>query len=355
MSSSASSSTLHLPEQRPEADPLPRKIGEFGYVPPVSPKSAELSAAHEQNSQTLPTRHPADRDTPSSRASETTPNPNTTTDPTNSNSPTSSSSPSSAPKKARWSLGGVSAISLTRILLLLLFLAGTIAAWAVTIIRFNSMSNTSDESSSGGGDGNSNPSSSSDSSSSSSSQDSDIYVGPKFSSMVIVHVSFTVVVLVELLFLERSVYHARAERYLHKNGIPMGGTNASMGIAPWNRPPLPTYAAALAETGVTTGDVEDNLIAIPPPPAYGNTRGSVLLLAGTLRDSLVRGRNRSSQQSQQSNDAREVTPREMEEANRSRPISYDASEEVDNAMRARELEQALARLEQDGTRGTGRV
>jgi hypothetical protein len=35
----------------------------------------------------------------------------------------------------------------------------------------------------------------------------------------------------------------------------------------------------------------------------------------------------------------------MEEGQRSRPLSYDASEEVDNAKRAMDLEVALAKLE----------
>jgi hypothetical protein len=35
----------------------------------------------------------------------------------------------------------------------------------------------------------------------------------------------------------------------------------------------------------------------------------------------------------------------MEEGERGRPLSYDASEEVDNAKRAMELEVALAKLE----------
>jgi hypothetical protein len=65
-----------------------------------------------------------------------------------------------------------------------------------------------------------------------------------------------------------------------------GHPDASMPVAPWSRPPLPTYAAALASSGVGTGDVEDVEIARPPPPAYGKTRGSTLVLASYLRNSL---------------------------------------------------------------------
>jgi len=57
-----------------------------------------------------------------------------------------------------------------------------------------------------------------------------------------------------------------------------------MGFAPWNRPQLPTYAAALGFRG--TGDVEDEAIARPPPPAYGNTRDSTLLLLGSLPENI---------------------------------------------------------------------
>lgn len=65
-----------------------------------------------------------------------------------------------------------------------------------------------------------------------------------------------------------------------------------------------------------------------------------------LRESLIRQLNRASQQSRNSALSRPpVTPREMEEGPKSRPISYDASEEVDNAKRALDLEVALAKLE----------
>jgi hypothetical protein len=233
-------------------------------------------------------------------------------------------------------------MTLFRIILLTLFLVGTVVAWVITVTRFvgkDSLNLDDDDDNSAG-------SSSSSSANSDGDKNNNNGTMPVFTSMVIVHVSFTVVVLVELLFLERSVYHARAERYLFKHGMPRGATaaSASIGIAPWNRPPLPTYAAALAESGVGTGDVEDNLIAIAPPPAYGNTRGSVLLLSGHLRDSLVRSLSRISQE-RQSEDAHSITPRQMEEGERSRPISYDASEEVNNARQARELEVALSRLE----------
>lgn len=162
-------------------------------------------------------------------------------------------------------------------------------------------------------------------------------------SSIFVHVVFAVGVLGQLLFLERRVYRVRAERYayLHpgeilptSRGRAMVGSN--MAYAPWHRPPLPTYAAALAQSGVGTGDVEDHIIAQPPPPAYGHTRGSTLLLAGFLRDSLRAQRPTS------------AATNRTGISHMSRPASYrstdDQWEEIEDAERARRLEETLARL-----------
>lgn len=230
-------------------------------------------------------------------------------------------------------------------------MGGTGAAWAVTILKFVPQATDygpppppqgDSQIPAGDGANASNPDNNSDSNNNNNGAATGIST---FSSLVIVHVSFTIVTLVQLLFLERSIFHARAERYLRVHGMPRGAAGASMGIAPWNRPSLPTYAAALTESGVGTGDVEDNLIAIPPPPAYGKTRGSRLLLSGMLRESLIRQLNRSSQRSSTASALSPASPREMEEGQRSRPLSYDASEEADNAKRAMDLEVALAKLE----------
>jgi len=168
---------------------------------------------------------------------------------------------------------------------------------------------------------------------------------PGGNSAIFVHVAFAIVTLSQLLFLERTIFRLRAERYGHLHpgailpnnmgfGVSVGNTR--LGIAPWQRPPLPTYAAALAETGHGTGDVEDNAIAVPPPPAYGNTRGSMLLLSGFLRNSL-RAQVRQQRSSQ-------MTLRD------DRPVSYmshDSSwEVVVDADTARQLEETLSRLEE---------
>lgn len=108
--------------------------------------------------------------------------------------------------------------------------------------------------------------------------------------------------------------------------------NSTIALSPWNRPPLPTYAAALAESGVGTGDVEDHLIAAVPPPAYGNTRGSTLLLRGYS-----------------SSNGRPVS-----DNHESRPVSYSSRDEnAEDVERARWLEGTLATLERLDSRREG--
>lgn len=139
----------------------------------------------------------------------------------------------------------------------------------------------------------------------------------------------------------------------------------AMAFAPWNRPPLPTYAAALAQSGFGTGDVEDNIIAVPPPPAYGHTRGSTLLLAGfmseNLRSQRMRERMRSdgvpvSARSSWVNVGYDYASDDDSDGGRSRPVSYkshDSSwEHTLDAHRALRLEETLARLEEGGGRNS---
>lgn len=168
------------------------------------------------------------------------------------------------------------------------------------------------------------------------------------SSTIFVHVIFCLVALGQLLFLERRIFRLRAERYAFLHPGEMLPTSwrhrpadPSISFSPWNRPPLPTYAAALAQSGVGTGDVEDHIIAAPPPPAYGNTRGSTLLLAGFLRASL-RAQRPVSAQSQMSQQRSE------------RPLSYASQDEdwevIQDAERARRLEETLSTLERAPSR-----
>jgi len=211
-------------------------------------------------------------------------------------------------------------------------LAGTITAWVLVVMTLNkpqpsdSSNDNQDPDNSGNGFGN---------------------------STIFVHVLFVVASLGQLLFIERRIWRLRAERYIHLHPgevLPTShrrrwlGDPTAIAFSPWNRPPLPTYAAALRESGSGTGDVEDNLIAVPPPPAYGNTRGSRLLLTGFLRESLRAQRPESVHS--------EMSQREREAG--SRPISYQSKDEeweaIQDADRARRLEETLASLERPTSR-----
>jgi len=243
------------------------------------------------------------------------------------------------------SFKGMRLASLIRFFALILTLSATIGGWVEIVVHLNSVAGAFG----GSLDGTSSNSTSapdlsgnSTDSSSSSYPSSDTMASTTF---IFVHVAFAVGVIFQLLFLERAIFQLRAERYMHLHPSAAAAYNAhpharAMGLAPWHRPPLPSYAAALGVRG--TGDVEDNLIAAPPPPAYGNTRGSTLLLAGFLRDSL-RGRVPADQsESRRGSAASTAAPAVQPNG---RPVSYGTSELVDSAGRARHLEAALARLE----------
>ena len=132
--------------------------------------------------------------------------------------------------------------------------------------------------------------------------------------------------------------------------------------APWQRPPLPTYAAALAQSGVRTGDVEDGLIAQPPPPAYGKTRGSTLLLQGCLNNEhrqRIRMYDEEAQVGANGNPIDSSSRRGSRGSLGSnsivivqhpdRPVSYRENDpewqEFMDAQRAQAVEQALAAME----------
>jgi len=253
-------------EQRLEAGPLPRKRGEIGFVDGVHD---QLNLQPPPTAVLLSPRHPADRysDVEAQITSPTTNIPITPVVPQTStaNAP---DTPNTAAKKSKClpTLGGVGLITWSIFGLQVLFVGGTIGAWVLAAHALNKNNSNSGANSNIGG-----------------------------STLVIfLHTIFTVALLVQLVFVERSIYRIRAERYsyLHPGEIlPSVRIRGRLpapfiAFAPWNRPPLPTYAAALAQSGVGTGDVEDHLIAAPPPPAYGNTRGSRLLLQGHIRDSL---------------------------------------------------------------------
>ncbi|CAL1712386.1 unnamed protein product [Somion occarium] len=303
---------------RAQAGPLPFKRGEIGYREDHQSQSQTPSTS----TTLLPGRHPADHppdasapQAPSSRASDA------SSDGSSMNSMGKHSliSFSNLPK-----VGGVRLASLGILLLQLSAIGGTVAGWAVVAKR---MPNNSS--------------------------------GPLGinSTLIFVHIAFAIITLLQIVFLERSIFRVRAERYAHKHpgGILPSSRNRlgnpggmTLGIAPWSRPPLPNYAAALAQSGHGTGDVEDNIIAVPPPPAYGNTRGSTLLLSGFIGENLraqrTRERVRESQGTVRGSWLSGLSRRS------DRPVSYrshdSAWEERVDAHRAIQLEETLARLEE---------
>ncbi|TEB40049.1 hypothetical protein FA13DRAFT_49790 [Coprinellus micaceus] len=287
-SQQASSSTEANPPPHPpsyddirqQAGPLPSKRGEIGFVEGVhvqTPTRQEFAI-------NLPARHPADRGNEETVAVPLTPAPNGTFEngqPTSNAAPSTPSQPQTQPEPEDKGLAvllfaklrpkPIKVVQGIRLSTLLAFLAqflvftGCIIAWVFTANKLASLAQNGGK------------------------------VPGGIGSAVFLHVIFAFAVIGQLIFLERRVYRMRAERYAHLHPGEMlpryrdrsqPGGDISFAFAPWNRPPLPTYAAVLAQSGLGTGDVDDHLIAVPPPPAYGNTRGSTLLLSGFLRDSL---------------------------------------------------------------------
>ncbi|KAI0304316.1 hypothetical protein B0F90DRAFT_1625799 [Multifurca ochricompacta] len=330
----STSSTISTQELRSQAGPLPSKRGEIGFVESVHDQPQVQSQHIVQDSDVLPTRHPADLPSP-------TPSP----DPTNeapshlgSSQTSSDSSSTNTTRKPSFLRNrklpkflGLHFTTLAMLCIQSLLLVGTIVGWvfAALIISKKVKVNPSSQGPLDNQDGPPPPDSSS----------SDIFI----------HVAFAVVALAQIVFLERRIFRLRAERYIFKhpgeilpNSLQRGnsGTSAAMPMAPWSRPPLPTYAAAIAASGFGTGDVEDAEIAQPPPPAYGKTRGSTLLLAGFMTNSL-RVRAREHEQ-----DRRVSVISERSD----RPVSFlsrdEEWEERRDAERARRTEEALATLEE---------
>ncbi|KAI0669271.1 hypothetical protein C8Q78DRAFT_955131, partial [Trametes maxima] len=334
---------------RPQAGPLPSKRGEIGFVEGVHDR-ADLQAQASASSTSLPARHPADRDAPP--AAEDSPAPPPPSDAPRPSSPNGSTE--SAGKRSLISflkpkriptVHGLRVTSLALLIFQISLFAGTLAGWILLITHMKKTQAPAPSSDSGTDPGTNNSA-----------------LG-QVSSQIFVHVAFGITSLAELIFIERSIFRLRAERYAHVHPgeiLPRSRARPSqeggmpgMAFAPWNRPPLPTYAAALAQSGVGTGDVEDNIIAIPPPPAYGNTRGSTLLLAGFMTGALRSQRPRDSAgsaasgTSSHSSRAAGLAPQREEE---DRPKSYMSTdpewEEICDADRALRLEETLAQLEE---------
>ncbi|RPD62696.1 hypothetical protein L226DRAFT_568588 [Lentinus tigrinus ALCF2SS1-7] len=324
---------------RPQAGPLPRKRGEIGFEEGVDDvPDAESQAS--SSSLNLPERHPADRDAPPAassgegEAAAAPPRSPSRTESTNTaNSAGKRSFISFLKPKRIPTYAGLRLTTLAIFAFQLCLFGGTIAGWVLTVKRMQKSTGSSDD------------------------QDSSTHTSGfnTTSAQIFVHVAFAIVSLAEGVFLERSVFRLRAERYAHVHpgeilpSARRAEQEVAMGFAPWNRPPLPTYAAALAQSGLGTGDVEDNIIAIPPPPAYGNTRGSTLLLSGFLSEALRAQRPRSAGSRASRNSARSSRSARSGEDEGDRPKSYMSTdpewEARCDADRALVLEETLARLE----------
>lgn len=353
-------------EQRPQAGPLPTKaprlVGEIGYSEDAAQlQDVDLGDGDDDTDSTEGLnaaevdarngRHPADRSNVNLASQSTTSLPNTPpTGPTRSDHNVSTSSINTTSKHSIFSFhslssclsaekyGGVTLKTLIRLGFLVFALGGLIVAWifAAQHIVKSSISSSNSTQNSG-------------------------------TSAIFIHVAFAILALLLIIFIERAVFQLRAERYAHVHpgeilpshrhrvGVQTSqGASNGMAFAPWNRPPLPTYAAALGVRG--TGDVEDAIIAAPPPPAYGNTRGSTLILANFLRNSHASNRSRASAQGADAPWQMVGRPgadgRMSGISTRSAPVSYDEAEHHSDVERARVLEEALAKLEDStGRRG----
>ncbi|KAI9465385.1 hypothetical protein BJY52DRAFT_577321 [Lactarius psammicola] len=273
----ATSSTTLTEEPGPQAGPLPSKRGEIGFIEGVHTQPPATAQPVDQD--TLPARHPADRPPPvpsSDLPNEASLPPRTSSIPSDSSSITTVDKRTLPWRKKLPKFMGIHFMTLLLIYIQILLFAGTIVGWVFAAralgIKFDAPPPSPD-----GGQNSPPP-------------------PPDHSSSIFVHVAFAVVFIAQLIVFERRIYRLRAERYAFKHPGEILPTSLRRGhsladptipMAPWSRPPLPTYAAALAASGVGTGDVEDPEIARPPPPAYGKTRGSTLLLAGFLRNSLL--------------------------------------------------------------------
>ncbi|KAF7768071.1 hypothetical protein Agabi119p4_7314 [Agaricus bisporus var. burnettii] len=324
--------------ERPQAGPLPRKRGEIGFVEGEDDRRPYRSSSPDI---VLPPRHPADRDVEQGPAANGLPaSTNVHISPpeaplnvisTDSGNASSIDSASTLKRKGHHLLRlfkckhesrlsrkfyGITLSTLLIFILQVILFLGSIVAWvfAAQIVQKIQKPN---------GD-------------------------QMLSSAVLMHVVVGLAVLAQLFLLERRLFRVRAERYSHIHPGEMlprhhrpSTSSGIIALSPWNRPPLPTYAAALAQSGRGTGDVEDHLIAQEPPPIYGNTRGSTFLLSGPLGVNVQRPPSVHSVSS-------------MPERPRSY-VSRDGDWEIiQNAERARCLENTLGRLQRSVSQSSRR-
>ena len=302
-----------------QADPLPSKRGEIGYIEAAESLESPTDILHTLNEHDLPTRHSVesvDRNhSPISPDAAATPPAQSeiVTYPSSDQLSSSASITTSKPNRmldffkpqGPPVFGGLRFYSLVIFALHLTLLGGSITAW-VFASKYSALPAEKDHQT--------------------------LFGHPSTFRNISVHIIFTAIILAQLVLLARPLFRLRGERYnyihhgeivpCHRNILRSSITSAS---APWNHPSLPTYTVVLSQGGVATGDVEDHIIARPPPPAYNDTRGSILVLSGFSRNSLSR------------------------ESGTDGPLSYVSRDEqrdqVQNAERVRRLEETMDRLE----------
>jgi hypothetical protein len=286
---------------RPQADPLPSKRGEIGYIDAAEPPTDIL---HPFNLHDLYPRHSVDRN-----HSPIPPDSDAVIPPAQSEVVSCPSSDAPITTKHGMldffksqgppAFGGFRPHTLVIFAVQLTLLGGTVTAWVLVSKRLAITAEKNHQ---------------------------NLFGQP---ATIPVHIIFIVIVLVQLVLLERFLFRLREERYIyihHGEILPrhrsISRSSTTSAIAPWNLLSLPTYAAALSRSGVATGDVEDHIIAVLPPPAYDNTRGSTCVLSRFSRNSLSR------------------------ECDRGGPVSGDEQrDQVQDAERVRRLEETMDRLE----------
>jgi len=297
-------------QSRPQADPLPSKRGEIGYIEAVD-SEPPTDILHTLNLYDLPTRLSVDRN-PSpivSTHAVIIPPPHSEVATCPRSDQLSSTASITKPNgmldffkpQGPPALGGLRLYTLIIFAVQLTLLAGTVTGWVFASKRLSVMAEKDDQSS---------------------------FIYPP---TIPVYIVFTIVILLQLVYLERFLSRLRDERYNHLHHgeiLPIHRSilrsSVASVFAPWNHPPLPTYAAALLQSGAATGDVEDHIIAPSPPPAYDHTRGTPLL-SGFSQNSQSRESGTGGRRSYVSRD--------------------EQRDQIQNAERVRQLEETMNRLE----------
>jgi len=249
---------------RPQADPLPSKRGEIGYIENVEPSKNIL---HPLDLYDLPTNS-VDRIPPSPISPNAVIIPPAQSEIVTYPSSDQSSSTASITKpngmldffkpQGPPALGGLRLYTLVISAVLLILLGGTVTAWVFASKHLAIIAEQNHQTLFG-----------------------------LLPTTIPVYIIFIFIILLQLSHLERLLFRLRGERYAyvhrgeiiprHRN-IPRSSIDST--FAPWNYSP---YAAALSQNRIATGDVEDHIIAGSPPPAYDNTVGRLSRESGTGR------------------------------------------------------------------------